>query len=65
MKVFLSDISEIQVGYQSREGIRAHPDGSHFLLQARDFNTLHAVIGPNLTRFYPYWLDDQIGKSAG
>ena len=53
MKVFLSDISEIQVGYQSREGIRAHPDGSHFLLQARDFNNLHQVDWSNLTRFTP------------
>ena len=53
MKVFLSDISEILVGYQSREGIRAHPDGSHFLLQARDFNTLHQVDWSNLTRFTP------------
>ncbi|HUM64158.1 MAG TPA: restriction endonuclease subunit S [Anaerolineaceae bacterium] len=53
MKAFLGDISEIQVGYQSREGIRAHPDGSHFLLQARDFNTLHQVDWSNLTRFTP------------
>ena len=53
MKVFLSDISEILVGYQSREGIRAYPDGSHFLLQARDFNTLHQVDWSNLTRFTP------------
>ena len=53
MKAFLGDISEIQVGYQSREGIRAYPDGSHFLLQARDFNTLHQVDWSNLTRFTP------------
>ena len=53
MKASLGDISEIQVGYQSREGIRAHPDGSHLLLQARDFNTLHEVDWSNLTRFTP------------
>jgi hypothetical protein len=53
MSAFLGDISEIQVGYQSREGIRAHPDGSHFLLQARDFNNLHQVDWSNLTRFTP------------
>ena len=53
MKAFLGDVSEIQVGYQSREGIRAHPDGSHFLLQARDFNNLHQVDWSNLTRFTP------------
>ncbi len=53
MRVSLSDISEIQVGFQSREGIRAHPDGSHFLLQARDFDNLHQVDWANLTRFTP------------
>ena len=53
MKASLGDISEIQVGYQSREGIRAHPDGSHFLLQARDFDNLHKVNWSNLTRFTP------------
>jgi hypothetical protein len=53
MKAFLSDISEIQVGYQSREGIRARPDGSHFLLQARDFDNLKKVDWSNLTRFTP------------
>ena len=53
MNASLGYISEIQVGYQSREGIRAYPDGSHFLLQARDFNTLHQVDWSNLTRFTP------------
>lgn len=53
MKASLGDISEIQVGYQSREGIRAHSDGSHFLLQARDFDNLHHVDWSNLTRFTP------------
>jgi hypothetical protein len=53
MKASLSDISEIQVGYQSREGIRANPDGSNFLLQARDFNNFHQVDWSNLSRFTP------------
>jgi len=53
MRASLGDISEIQVGYQSREGIRAHSDGSHFLLQARDLNNLHQVDWSTLTRFTP------------
>ena len=53
MKASLGDISEIQVGYQSREGIRAHSNGSHFLLQARDFDNFHQVDWSNLTRFTP------------
>ena len=53
MKDFLSKISEIWVGYQSREGIRAQADGSFFLLQARDLDKLHQIDWPNLTRFTP------------
>ena len=53
MKASLGDLSEIQVGYQSREGIRAHSDGSHFLLQVRDFDNLHKVNWSNLARFTP------------
>ena len=53
MKASLGDISEIQVGYQSREGIRVHPDGSHFLLQARDFNNFHQIDWSTLARFTP------------
>lgn len=53
MKVKLADISEIQVGYQSREGIRGASAGSHLLLQARDFDKLHRVDWENLIRFTP------------
>lgn len=53
MKVFLSNVSDIQVGYQSREGIKGLANGSHRLLQARDFDKLHQVDWPNLIRFTP------------
>lgn len=53
MKALLGDISEIQVGYQSREGIRAQLDGSHCLIQSRDFDKLHQVQWSNLIRFTP------------
>jgi restriction endonuclease S subunit len=53
MKVSLGDISEIQVGYQSREGIRTDPKGSHWLIQARDVDKQHQVQWSNLTRFTP------------
>ena len=53
MKTALSDISEIQVGYQSREGILADPNGSHCLIQARDFDKLRQVQWSNLIRFTP------------
>lgn len=53
MKALLGGITEIQVGYQSREGIRAQLDGSHCLIQARDFDKLHQVQWSNLIRFTP------------
>jgi hypothetical protein len=53
MKAPLGDISEIQVGYQSRERIQADPNGSHCLIQARDFDKLHQVQWSNLIRFTP------------
>ncbi len=53
MKDTLGKISEIQVGYQSREGIRVQADGSYFLLQARDLDRLHQIDWSNLTRFTP------------
>ena len=53
MKVVLGDISEIQVGYQSREAIHQCHQGSHYLLQAKDFNNLHQVDWSNLIKFTP------------
>ena len=53
MKAYLGDISKIQVGYQSREAIPHRPDGSHYLLQARDFNNLKQVDWSKLTKFAP------------
>lgn len=53
MKVVLGDISEIQVGYQSREAIHQCHQGSHYLLQAKDFNNLHQVDWSTLIKFTP------------
>ena len=53
MKATLGNISEIQVGYQSRESIHQYHKGSHYLLQAKDFNNLHQVDWSNLIKFTP------------
>ncbi len=53
MKTPLGNVSEIQVGYQSREAIRAHPNGSYWLIQARDFDKQHQVQWSNLIQFTP------------
>jgi len=53
MKAALGDILEIQVGYQSREGIFTDPYGSHSLIQARDFDKMRQIQWSNLIRFTP------------
>ena len=53
MKAPLGEVSDIQVGYQSRESIHSHANGSHWLIQARDFNKVHQVEWSNLIRFTP------------
>ncbi len=53
MITHLGDISEIQVGYQSREGIHPQINGNHFLLQTRDFDNHHQINWSNLIKFTP------------
>jgi hypothetical protein len=53
LKKVLTDIAEIQIGYQSRAGIREDSMGSHYLIQARDFNQAHQLDWEHLQRFNP------------
>ncbi len=53
MKNNLLDIANIQVGYQSREGNQDDARGSHYLIQARDFDKAHQLDWRNLLRFNP------------
>jgi restriction endonuclease S subunit len=53
LKSILSDLVEIQVGYQSRESIQEDPKGSHQLIQARDFDKNHQIQWGCLSRFNP------------
>ncbi|NDV61082.1 restriction endonuclease subunit S [Puniceicoccales bacterium CK1056] len=43
----ISEIATISAGYQSRKAIKNDPDGSHCLLQIRDFNPERTHIDPS------------------
>jgi len=53
MKTQLNEISEIQLGYQTRKGIKMSPSGSHLLIQARDVKKASKIEWDTLTRFEP------------
>lgn len=63
--MLLSEISEIQIGYQSREGIRSQLDGNSFLLQARDFDKMRQVNWSNLIRFNPSGVVNKVEIKQG
>ena len=44
--VRLSDIAEVRPGYLTRKPVKPRPDGTHFLLQIRDFNQDRSAIDP-------------------
>lgn len=53
MKQPLVNIAEIKAGFQTREGIVADSSGSHFLIQARDFDKQRQIQWSGLIRFNP------------
>lgn len=53
MNVRLSEIAELKIGFQSREGIRFDPSGSHQLIQARDVNDRDEIKWSGLMRINP------------
>jgi len=40
----LEKLAEISSGYQTRKGVEERPDGTHYLLQVRDFNKERAAV---------------------
>lgn len=50
----IKNLAQIRAGYQSRKEVKATPDGSHALLQIRDFNEERTQIDmENLVRIEP------------
>lgn len=49
----LVEISRIQSGYLSRQGVRSNPSGTHWLLQAKDVDPERGVLLDGAVRFKP------------
>lgn len=52
-RVALSTVAAIQVGYQARAGIKEGSQGTHRLIQSKDFDSFHRLQPENLTHFSP------------
>ncbi|MBI4682143.1 MAG: restriction endonuclease subunit S [Nitrospirae bacterium] len=50
MKLKIKDIADIQIGYQFRKRIKTEPDGSHAIIQMRDFDDRNNLIYRELSR---------------
>lgn len=36
MRVSIEEVAEVKIGYQAREALRVSPDGTHYVIQAKD-----------------------------
>lgn len=53
IKAALKTVTDIQVGYQAKAGIKERAQGTHHLIQSKDFDSLHCLRSENLTSFFP------------
>jgi restriction endonuclease S subunit len=54
MKIFkLSDIADIQAGYQARTGIKEVKNGTHRIIQGKDFDSFNRLTPASLSLFIP------------
>lgn len=59
-KAIIRDLAQIRAGYQTRKGVQDTPDGSHALLQIRDFNEERTKIDlKNLARVVPGQINEE------
>ncbi|HED14318.1 MAG TPA: hypothetical protein ENI62_11815 [Gammaproteobacteria bacterium] len=49
----LKSIADIQVGYQARDRVKESTRGTHYLIQSKDFDSLHRLHPENLITFFP------------
>jgi len=52
-EVALRIIAGIQVGYQAKARIKERAQGTHRLIQSKDFDSFHRLRSENLTAFFP------------
>ena len=50
----LADVAEVRAGYLTKKPVRPRPDGTHHLLQVRDFNSERSALDTDaMVRFIP------------
>lgn len=52
-KADLKALTTIQVGYQAKAGIKERAQGTHHLIQGKDFDSFHHLRSGNLAAFFP------------
>ncbi len=52
-KIALKTLVHIQVGYQAKTRIKENVQGTHRLIQSKDFDPYHILRSENLTAFFP------------
>ena len=52
-KATLKAVADIQVGYQAKARIKRRAQGTHRLIQSKDFDSFHRLRSENLTAFFP------------
>ena len=52
-KATLKAVADIQVGYQAKARIKKRAQGTHRLIQSKDFDSFHRLRSENLTVFFP------------
>jgi len=52
-KAALRTVASIQVGYQAKARIKERVQGTHRLIQSKDFDSLHRLRSESLTLFFP------------
>lgn len=65
MKVKVNEITEIQIGYQSRERIESDQDGTHRIIQIKDFDNYRHLQTKSLTSFFPERAPDRYLVNQG
>lgn len=66
MHLKIKEIASISTGYQNRKKIKADLNGSHYLIQLRDFDDFGAKINfDSITRFSPSGADAQFSLMPG
>jgi len=52
-EVALKTVASIQVGYQAKARIKERAQGTHRLIQSKDFDSFHRLRSESLTAFFP------------